>query len=80
MPQARLNLKGPMSTRDKLRLEITHTAGPVMFADLLLGDSKAGSVQFRIGNTSRRVFRRLRKLGVEIRVPEYADKTILEKS
>lgn len=61
-----------MSKRDKLRLEITHAAGALTFADLFLGDSKAASIHFHTGDTTRRVLRRLGKFGVEIKIPAYA--------
>lgn len=68
-----------MSKRDKLRLEITHTAGPLTFADLFLGDSKAASIHFHTGDTARRVLRRLGKFGVEIKIPGYVSKSGLQK-
>lgn len=56
---------------DILRLEITCVYAGVANGDLLLGDSRAGTVQFHVGKTARRAIRRLRKMGLNIHFPNY---------
>lgn len=60
--------------RDVMRIEIVSTEFGVANGDILIGDARAGTIQFHVGESARRVIRRLKKLGVPVRMPTRDEK------
>jgi hypothetical protein len=54
-----------------LRIEITGVDGEIANGDLLVGDSRAGTVQFHVGKAARRAIRRLQAADIAVNFPNY---------